>query len=197
MLLKATQNDETINSLFIKSVSLFLLLFFSSLILLKYRFTVYIIRERYQGRLSCRYGERRVVRSCCKQNGNGGMLMRERSPLCLPSPCHSYPWPTHAFLTRHCHDFRTMASIYMSHLYTRIPRYYNSTLRALLYDLYRDRRILRVIKSWEWKSIPTIRGSRVPSRRLDCVVEFLSEKWKHRKCIIVRSLGNIVHLKDA
>lgn len=26
----------------------------------------------------------------------------------------------HAFLTRRCHDFRTMASIYMSHLYTLV-----------------------------------------------------------------------------
>lgn len=33
----------------------------------------------------------------------------------------------HAFLTRRCHDFRTMASIYMSHLYTRIPRYRDAT----------------------------------------------------------------------
>lgn len=31
-----------------------------------------------------------------------------------------HPCFQHAFLTRHCHDFRTMASIYMSHLYTRI-----------------------------------------------------------------------------
>lgn len=34
----------------------------------------------------------------------------------------------HAFLTRRCHDFRTMASIYMSHLYTNLYIYKNISI---------------------------------------------------------------------
>lgn len=60
----------------------------------------------------------------------------------------------HAFLTRRCHDFRTMASIYMSHLYTRIPRCSVPRCTTFAHHGLEDLpRTLRPIKSREWKSI--------------------------------------------
>ena len=45
----------------------------------------------------------------------------------------------HAFLTWRCHDFRTMASIYMSHLYTRSLRYIVAISKTeILFDLSED-----------------------------------------------------------
>lgn len=59
----------------------------------------------------------------------------EPFPPAIPSDLHGLE--QHAFLTRRCHDFRTMASIYMSHLYTRIPR---TWLRAVPYIEREDER---------------------------------------------------------
>lgn len=85
----------------------------------------------------------------------------EPFPPAIPSDLHGFE--QHAFLTRRCHDFRTMASIYMSHLYTRIPRYL--TARGSVYpERRRERERMKrrkrrkeieigAIKSWEWKSI--------------------------------------------
>lgn len=60
----------------------------------------------------------------------------EPFPPAIPSDLHGFE--QHAFLTRRCHDFRTMASIYMSHLYTRIPRYL--TARGSVYPERRRER---------------------------------------------------------
>lgn len=60
------------------------------------------------------------------------LILREKSP----SDLHPNG---HAFLTWRCHDFRTMASIYMSHLYTRSPRYIVAISKSeILFDLSQD-----------------------------------------------------------
>ena len=57
----------------------------------------------------------------------------------------------HAFLTQRCHDFRTMASIYMSHLYTnlRIYMYIHVLYIYIVHWLYSGRRYIGSQKPFE------------------------------------------------